>query len=191
MTYRRNETRETVTIRVASVSDATRLAELGALTFAETYAHANTEDDMRAHLDSVFSARARALELADVDRATWIAETSDPDSNDPTAIGYATVRRDSRADGIAFQAPAELERIYVLQSRHGRGVGAALMDACVAQTQQWQCDGLWLGVWEKNPNAIGFYQRVGFSMVGKKTFQLGGDVQNDFVMARAVVTRPA
>ena len=123
-----------------------------------------------------------------MDRATWIAETSDPASLGLTAIGYATVRRHSRSDGIAFRAPAELERIYVVRSWHGRSVGAALMDACVAETQQWQCDGLWLGVWEKNPSAIAFYRRMGFSVVGKKTFQLGGDTQDDFVMARAVVT---
>jgi ribosomal protein S18 acetylase RimI-like enzyme len=178
-------------IRAATASDAVLLAELGARTFAETYAHANSEEDMRAHLERVFSNGARAQELADVDRATWIAEATDHEPNGRIAIGYATVRRDSRTDGIAFQYPAELERIYIARNWHGRGAGAALMDACVAQARQWHCDGLWLGVWEKNSNAIGFYQRAGFSVVGKKTFRLGRDIQNDLVMARAVVTKQA
>jgi ribosomal protein S18 acetylase RimI-like enzyme len=180
-----------VAIRAATLSDAALLAKLGAQTFADTYAHANTEDDMSAHLDSVFSVEARTRELADADRSTWIAEANERDSNGRTAIGYATVRRNAQTDGVAFQIPVELERIYVARAWHGCGVGATLMDACIAQVKRWQCDGLWLGVWEKNPNAIAFYKRAGFSIVGKKTFQLGADVQNDFVMARAVVTTQA
>lgn len=191
MTDHRSDARKTVSIRAANSSDAALLAELGARTFAETYAHANTVDDMRAHLDGAFSVAARAKELADVDRLTWIADATTRESGDSRAVGYATVRRDSHTDGIEFHRPAELERIYVVRSWHGRGVGAALMDACVDQTQRWQCDGLWLGVWEKNPNAIGFYQRLGFIVVATKTFQLGSDVQNDYVMARAVVTTRA
>jgi ribosomal protein S18 acetylase RimI-like enzyme len=190
MTNARHEIRETW-VRAATVSDAALLAELGAQTFADTYANANTEADMRAHLDSVFSVEARARELADATRSTWIAEAIDRDPNGRTAIGYATVRRNAQTDGVAFQNPAELERIYVARAWHGRRVGATLMDACIAQVERWQCNGLWLGVWEKNPNAIAFYQRVGFSIVGKKAFQLGTDVQNDFVMARAIVTTQA
>ena len=54
MTNGRDEPRTTISIRVASVADAALLAELGATTFAQTYAHANTDEDMRTHLDTVF-----------------------------------------------------------------------------------------------------------------------------------------
>jgi ribosomal protein S18 acetylase RimI-like enzyme len=178
-------------IRRAALSDAALLAELGARTFSETYEHANTAEDMRAHLDRVFTTEARVVELADPDRATFIVErvsSGAPESTDLAgdAFGYATARRHSFSDGVAFRDPAELEKIYVLRAAHGLGAGAALIDAYVEQAKRWQCDGLWLGVWEENVRAIGFYQRMGFVVVGTKTFHLGGDAQNDLVMARSL-----
>jgi ribosomal protein S18 acetylase RimI-like enzyme len=45
---------------------------------------------------------------------------------------------------------------------------------------------MWLGVWEKNEHAIKFYEKWGFTIVGPRVFVLGSDVQNDFIMQRAI-----
>jgi ribosomal protein S18 acetylase RimI-like enzyme len=58
------------------------------------------------------------------------------------------------------------------------------MDTCIAQARAWECDVIWLAVWEKNPRAIAFYEKKGFRKVGRQTFQLGSDIQHDHVMAR-------
>ncbi len=47
-------------------------------------------------------------------------------------------------------------------------------------------DVLWLGVWEHNQRAIAFYHRWGFAIVGTHTFQLGADLQTDFLMQRSL-----
>jgi GNAT superfamily N-acetyltransferase len=136
---------------------------------------------------ALFSEKARAADLSDVNRVTWLAESvPNVPTSGTTAIGYAIVLRDSRADGVTFRNPAELEKIYVRHSVQGRGTGAALVNACLAQVRDWGCDGLWLAVWEKNPRAFEFYERMGFTVVGAKTFQLGSDLQHDLVMARAL-----
>ena len=57
------------------------------------------------------------------------------------------------------------------------------MNACIEQARAWHADELWLGVWEKNPRAIAFYQKTGLRVVGRQTFQLGRDLQHDFVMS--------
>jgi diamine N-acetyltransferase len=180
-----------IAIHLATLSDAALLADLGARTFMETYEHANTADDMRTHLDRVFTTEARAAELGDNDRATFIADSVSRGAAESAGarvevVGYATARRNSFSSDAHFRNPAELEKIYVLNSAHGRGAGAALVNAYVEQARRWRCDGLWLGVWEKNSRAIGFYERMGFTVVGLKTFQLGADTQNDLVMARAL-----
>jgi ribosomal protein S18 acetylase RimI-like enzyme len=46
---------------------------------------------------------------------------------------------------------------------------------------------LWLGVWEKNPNAIGFYERLGFKKVGTHAFRFGSEMQTDLLMALPLV----
>jgi ribosomal protein S18 acetylase RimI-like enzyme len=43
---------------------------------------------------------------------------------------------------------------------------------------------VWLGVWEKNEKAIGFYKRNGFVEFDKHLFTLGTDVQTDIMMRR-------
>ena len=48
------------------------------------------------------------------------------------------------------------------------------------------CDVVWLDVWEKNLRAIAFYRKWGFIEVGEQTFQLGDDLQQDLLMARAL-----
>jgi ribosomal protein S18 acetylase RimI-like enzyme len=45
---------------------------------------------------------------------------------------------------------------------------------------------LWLGVWERNPRAIAFYQKCGFRDVGSHDFWFGNDRQTDRVMVTAL-----
>ena len=98
-------------------------------------------------------------------------------------IGYAMLRRGALGPGINASDPAEIERIYADRDWHGRGVGPLLMRVCLSQARDWKCDVIWLGVWEKNPRAIAFYEKNGFRAVGRQTFLLGRDVQHDLVMA--------
>jgi GNAT superfamily N-acetyltransferase len=78
----------------------------------------------------------------------------------------------------------ELERFYVDQRWHGRGIAAQLMDAVLRVARGLDGDALWLGVWERNAKAIRFYEKQGFECVGAQTFRLGSDVQHDDVMRR-------
>jgi ribosomal protein S18 acetylase RimI-like enzyme len=174
-------TLDTIRLRRATTSDAGLLAELGARLFEETFGPDNAPEDMRLYLASAFSEAKQIAELADDNRATWIAL----DSSDGS-IGYASMRRGTRADGIVADRPAEVQRIYSDRGWHGRGVAAALMSACVEQARAWECDVLWLAVWERNPRAIAFYEKTGFRKVGRQIFALGRDLQHDDVMARSL-----
>src|SRR5581483_9009615 len=127
-------------------------------------------------LGRTFTADAQRAELADDERKTWIAELADG-----TPVGYAQLRRGTRADGVNAEQPAEVQRIYVDRDAHGRRVGQALMDACIEEARAWRCDVLWLAVWEHNPRAIAFYKKMGFERVGSTTFLLGTDLQRDHV----------
>jgi ribosomal protein S18 acetylase RimI-like enzyme len=81
-------------------------------------------------------------------------------------------------------APLELKRLYVARAWHGRGVAQALMDAALDAARARGARTLWLGVWERNPRAVAFYGKYGFTRVGEHTFLLGADPQTDWVLAR-------
>ena len=40
--------------------------------------------------------------------------------------------------------------------------------------------------WEKNPRAIRFYEKNGFTTFGSHVFQLGDDAQTDILMRRSL-----
>ncbi|MDY6999176.1 MAG: GNAT family N-acetyltransferase, partial [Actinomycetota bacterium] len=43
---------------------------------------------------------------------------------------------------------------------------------------------VWLGVNQQNRRAQRFYAKHGFTVAGTKTFRLGEDIENDYVMVR-------
>lgn len=166
------------TIRRGTLEDAELLAELGARTFSETFAGNNTPQDMAAYLASAFSPERQATELADPRCCYQIAEV------EGRAVGYALLRSGSVPAGVDGDRPMELVRLYVSQESIGRGVGAALMWACIDEAQLRGHRTLWLGVWEHNLRAQEFYRKWNFREVGTHLFQLGEDAQTDLLMQR-------
>lgn len=163
-------------IRPASIADASVLAELGARTFAETFAADNSPENMAAYLADSFSRTLQAAELNDPDSNFLIAEIAG------VAVGYAMLRAGEAPPGIANEAQIELVRLYAAREWLGVGVGAALMQACMREAKQRGCRTLWLGVWEHNRRARAFYRKWKFREVGTHIFQLGNDAQTDILL---------
>jgi ribosomal protein S18 acetylase RimI-like enzyme len=167
-----------VTIRRANPDDAGLLAELGARTFSETFAADNSPEDMAAYLASSFNLARQANELADTASTFFIAEVGG------VAAGYAMLHAGESASGIEGEKPVELVRLYVSREWLGRGVGEALMRACVDEARRAGHETIWLGVWERNGRAQAFYRKWNFRAVGEHVFQLGADSQTDILMER-------
>jgi ribosomal protein S18 acetylase RimI-like enzyme len=168
------------TIRRANSEDARLLAELGARTFAETFAEENSPEDMAAYLDANFNLERQAAELADPASAFFIAEVGG------LAAGYAQLHAGEPEEGVEGSKPVELVRLYVSREWLGRGVGEALMRACVDEARRAGHGTMWLGVWERNGRAQAFYRKWDFREVGEHVFQLGSDPQRDILMERAL-----
>jgi ribosomal protein S18 acetylase RimI-like enzyme len=172
--------RPDLTIRRANPVDASLLVELGARTFSETFAADNNPEDMAAYLASSFNLAQQTAELDDPASTFFIAEVSG------VAAGYAQLQAGSSAEGIEGAKPVELVRLYVSKEWLGRGVGEALMRACVDEARRAGHETIWLGVWERNGRAQAFYRKWNFRAVGEHVFQLGSDPQTDILMERAV-----
>src|SRR5947209_7747435 len=148
-----------LTIRRATVDDASLLADLGARTFYETFAVDNTPEDMAAYLAASFSPALQAKEITDPNTTLLIAEI------DGIAAGYAKLELSAAPSCITGPNPVELSRLYVLREFIGSGVGAALMGYCISEAKRAGSATMWLGVWEKNERARRFYNRGGFQEV--------------------------
>jgi GNAT superfamily N-acetyltransferase len=170
-----------LSIRKATVADAEALSAFAARVFRETFAPDNDPMDMDAYLSEAFAPEKQAAEIADGSGVCLLAEVGE------TLAGYAFLRieaADGRDPSVAL--PVELQRFYVDYAWHGRGVAPALMTACIDTARARGGVTMWLGVWERNPRAIRFYQKHGFVDIGAKEFRLGTDLQTDRVMSRSV-----
>jgi len=176
---------DTILIRQGSLLDSVLLAELGARTFQETFGPANTPEDMADYLSRSFSPSQQQTELNDPSTVFLIAQVGEE------AVGYARLRQGPSPAQVRASNGVEIVRLYAIQERIGRGVGHALMQACLVQADSHGNDVIWLDVWEHNGRARAFYRKWGFEEVGTQPFQLGNDLQNDVLMARPVRTPDA
>ena len=167
-------------IRQASIDDAKLLTDLSYTTFWDAFAHhpKNAPDDLNHYMRQAFNQEQIAAELAEENNIFLIAEV------DGKPAGYAKLIVHSTEDGITATRPIELSRLYSHQEFIGKGVGQNLMDACFERAKRHDHDVMWLGVWEYNPRAQRFYEKNGFHVVGRHTFQLGSDPQTDLLMQK-------
>jgi diamine N-acetyltransferase len=169
-------------IRRCNASDATTLASLGARLFAETYGPTHPEPELSRYLSRSFAVEVVIDAISDGEVSMYLVEDSLA-----VPIAYAYLRATSDPpNGVTGRRPFEIVRFYVDAICQGRGVGAALMDACFSDARQRGADVIWLQVWKEAPWAIGFYQRMGFSVVGSALFYFGEQIGDDHVMSRTL-----
>lgn len=166
------------TIRLATPNDAAALSALGERTFRETFTESNTAADMDAYCAAAFSAEIQARELEDAATVTLVVE------HDDRLIAYAQLVTNKTHDAVVAARPIELKRFYVDRAFHGTPLAPELMRALEQRAKEIGADVVWLGVWERNPRAIRFYQKRGFREVGEHIFTVGADPQRDLVMSR-------
>ncbi len=163
---------------MADLHDLDALIALGSRTFFDTYASQNEPWAMEAYINQHFQPEQMTAELSDTHNhfllALWEGEP----------IGYAKVRIDQFSEVPEREKAMQLERLYVLQSAQGRGLGALLLQSCFELAAKNGVDIVWLTVWIDNPKAICFYEQQGFYKAGTCVFDFAGDPQTDFLMKK-------
>jgi ribosomal protein S18 acetylase RimI-like enzyme len=170
------------TIRRAGPADAETIAELGAQTFRETFAHLYDPTDLAAFLAEAHGLERTRADLADPAKALWLVEA------DGEAIGYALAGPCDLPHGEVTPQSGELKRIYFLKNRQGGGLGARLFAEVVAWLQKDGPRDVWIGVWSENHGAQRFYVRQGFEKVGEYGFVVGRQVDHEFILKRSAAS---
>jgi diamine N-acetyltransferase len=172
----------TILVRPATVADAGRLSRFCAATFRETFESDNTPEDISRYVAEAFTPDRQAAEIIDPAGTLLVAEGWNT-AGDAELIGYVHLLAGPAPAAIEGPAPVELKRLYVAAAWHGRGVAQRLMEAALDSARAQGAQTLWLGVWERNPRALAFYAKYGFTRVGEHTFVLGTDKQRDWLLA--------
>jgi ribosomal protein S18 acetylase RimI-like enzyme len=163
-------------IRDANDDDAAPLSELAERTFRDTFAAMNTAKDMDLFCQRTWSPERQLKEIRSADRKCFVIES------EGRLVAYSQIAHGRTPSG---RGPAvEIGRFYVDRPFHGQGMAQALMDRVVRYSIESGAKVLWLGVWEKNPRALAFYRKAGFTQTGSQKFVLGMDIQRDLVFER-------
>ncbi|MFN3329871.1 MAG: GNAT family N-acetyltransferase, partial [Pyrinomonadaceae bacterium] len=139
---------------------------------------ANSPEDMKAYTEKAFAVETISEDLKNELVHYFIAEL------DGKPVGYAKVKQNSQIECVKAKKPIELCRLYLLEEYIGKGFGGKLMRHCLEFAIENGHDVMWLGVWEYNYRAQGFYKKFGFRRVGEHIFQLGSDPQIDWVLQK-------
>ena len=172
--------RATPSIRTPGVDEAARISELAIRTFRVTYAADTRAEDMDAFLADAYRVDTLAAELADPRHRWLVADVG------PELAGFAHLRDDERHVAVRGERPVLLAHLYLDRAYQGIGLGSALMRRSLGEARAAGHDVIRLGVWERNPRAVAFYERWGFESVGEMAFTFGAEQHRDIVMSRSL-----
>ena len=167
---------ENIITRIIILEDLEKLQKIGRKTFEETFSESNSEENMKNYLEEGFSKEKLTAELNNKDSEFYFAILKDE------VIGYLKVNFGESQTELKDSKALEIERIYVSKEFHGKSVGQLLYDKAIEIAKQKGSEYVWLGVWEENPRAIGFYKKNGFVEFDNHIFRLGDDEQTDIMM---------
>ncbi len=145
-------------------------------TFIDTYSIHNTPENMQIYLTQNLSEEQLSKEYDSPNCLFYKGIKNEQ------IAGYLKLNiNDAQTDKADLNA-IEIERIYVDQSFHKMGFGAQLVSYSKEIGRNLSKSYLWLGVWNKNENVIGFYKKMGFETFDTHDFKLGDELQTDFLM---------
>ena len=165
-----------VNVRLINIDDLKLLQQIACETFLETFASDNNKDDINQYLTEKFSPEALGYELNNPESEFYFAEIN----ND--VVGYLKLNFGHAQTEVQSDQSVEIERIYVSGQHQGKKIGQLLFQTAIDVAKQEQAHYIWLGVWENNAKAIGFYKKNGFVEFDKHFFILGNDKQTDIMM---------
>jgi len=80
-----------------------------------------------------------------------------------------------------------LDKIYILQTQQGKGIGKFVIDYILQQIKDRGAESLQLQVNRNNINAKSFYEKIGFRIIQEADFEIGnGYFMNDFIMEKKI-----
>ena len=167
-----------IQLRRCTLEDLGELIEIGYRTYDETFRHMNSAETMDAYLNEAFNETRIKNELGDRNSEFYFLLANG------SLAGYIKINLPGSQTDINDPESLELERIYVRKEYKGRGLGKVLLDHAIRKGIEHRKRYIWLGVWEKNLDAIVFYEKNGFVKHSTHSFRMGDEMQSDYVMKR-------
>jgi ribosomal protein S18 acetylase RimI-like enzyme len=170
----------TTNLKKCSLEDLLKLQEISCETFNETFKHQNSPENLRAYLERAYNLNQLKNELSNIYTEFFFIYFN----ND--VAGYLKVNTNGAQSEKMGDESLEIERIYIRSKFQKHGLGKYLINKAMEVAVKENKKKIWLGVWEKNENAIAFYKKMGFAQTGAHSFNMGDEEQIDFIMTKTL-----
>lgn len=170
-----------IEIKKCTLEDLHMLQEISYETFNETFRHQNSPENMNAYLERAFNLEQLEKEFCHTSSQFFLLYLNHE------LAGYLKVNyNDAQSEEMGDES-LEIERIYIKLQYQKHGLGKYLLNKAMEVARECHKKKVWLGVWEKNANAIAFYEKMGFVHTGTHPFHMGDEEQVDLIMTRTMI----
>lgn len=150
-------------------------------TFNETFRQQNSPGNMQAYLERAFNLEQLEKELANSSSQFFFVYS------DNEIAGYLKINTAEAQSEEMGEDALEVERIYIRNKFQKYGLGKYLFNKAVEFALERHKKRIWLGVWDRNENAIAFYNKIGFVQTGVHSFYMGDEEQTDYIMTKSLI----
>ncbi|WP_455675249.1 GNAT family N-acetyltransferase [Pradoshia sp.] len=170
----------TIVIKECTLEDLHDLQIISYETFNETFKNQNTPENMNAYLEEAFTLEKLKKELSHPFSHFFFLYVNGE------IAGYLKVNvNDAQSEEMGDDA-FEIERIYVKGPFKNQGHGKHMLNLAQDIAIKHKKKRIWLGVWEKNHQALAFYRKMGFVQTGAHAFFMGDEEQTDYIMMKEI-----
>jgi ribosomal protein S18 acetylase RimI-like enzyme len=169
-----------INIKKCAIEDLHTLQEISYETFSDSFKHQNSSENMEAYLERAFNLKQLEKELSIISSEFFFVYFNNE------VAGYLKVNFDEAQTEDMDDESFEIERIYIRKSFQKHGLGKYLIHKALEMAIEKNKMKVWLGVWEKNENAIAFYEKMGFVKTGSHSFYMGEEEQIDYIMTKTL-----
>lgn len=167
---------DNLVLHIVKEDDLDVLQQISQKTFHDSFYHLNSPESYFSYTNRAFSKDQLQSELQNPESQFQFLK------NDNDLVAYFKLNYNQAQSDLKDPDAMEIERIYVVKKYQNLNIGKFLLDQIKEIAKSKRLEYIWLGVWEKNLNAIRFYEKNGFQIFSSHEFLLGSEVQIDLLM---------
>jgi GNAT superfamily N-acetyltransferase len=174
-----------VTYCKATPQHGPAIAAQGRAAFVESFSEEYEPGEIAAYLAMTYGTDIQTAELSDPTVTIFVA------CHKGEVIGHLKLGPTDRARAGFAAGALEIKRFYIRASWKGEGIARKLLACARDEAKRRGATWLYLSCWRGNGRAISFYQKHGFSIVGRQFFPVGARIDEDHIMRCEVAVLPS
>lgn len=159
----------------AGIDDIWIIQSLAERIWEKTYKTIITADQISYMMEMMYSTSSLEKQINEDGQYYLLAKDGDE------YVGYLSYEMNYDEEPFI-----KIQKIYVLSSAQGKGIGTLLIDEVLTTAKENKADRIKLNVNRDNNRAINFYKRNGFNIEKEED----NDIGNGFFMTDYVMTKP-